>query len=268
MQACSSPGCDKQAQNDAVCRSCSDNLFHDLKSIPDLWAELEITRRRLAKTAHEQVGSRSATQPLFWNEEAAQAATDLAAVLNAWALDIHNHGDYSPHDPLAMCILHPAHTAAWLARNFQALLRLEDVGEFTDVLVNAIIRARKVIDRPPDRLFAGRCNTPDQDTGEICREPIYGIPGRETAKCSQCKKQHDLDQRRAAMLANIEDQVAHSGLLSGLVTTLGVPIASSTIRYYASKGRIKVISVDAQRRPLYRIGEVLDVFLKRVPSDL
>ena len=38
---------------------------------------------------------------------------------------------------------------------------------------------------------------------------------------------------------------------------------SSTIRRYASAGRIKAISVDAKKRPLYRIGDVLDVFLKR-----
>jgi hypothetical protein len=65
------------------------------------------------------------------------------------------------------------------------------------------------------------------------------------------------------MLANVEDELAYSGLLAGLITSLGIPIASATIRKYAQNGKITAVDFDTRNRPRYRVGDVLDVFLKR-----
>lgn len=197
----------------------------------------------------------------MWNESAAQAATDLAWVMNAWAKDIHDRGDTNPADPLHVAIQHPVLVSRWLRRNFDALMRLEDVGEFADAFFNAYARATRIIDRPPDKVFAGLCNTPTD--GEVCQESLYGLPGSEGVKCISCGAEHNLKDRRAWMLENVENELAYSGLLAGLITSLGIPIASATIRKYAQKGKIVAVDVDARNRPRYRVGDVLDVFLKR-----
>jgi hypothetical protein len=181
--------------------------------------------------------------------------------MNAWAKDIHLKGDFHPSDPLHVAIQSPVLVSRWLLRNFTALMRLPDVGEFADALFNAWSRAVRVIDRPPDKVFAGLCNT--SSDGVNCAESLYGLPGGEGVKCVACGAEHNLKDRRAWMLEHVEDELAYSGLLAGLITSLGIPIASATIRKYAQKGKIVPVDFDTRNRPRYRVGDVLDVFLKR-----
>lgn len=245
-----------------LCRTHTDQLLSDLNSVPDLAQDLDVTRTRQARITAGAQGGRSAERPLPWNEHAAAKAFELNATLNAWALDTSKLGE-DERDRLADH--HHTDTPAvarWLARNLRTLRQHPEAGQAHDEILDAIHQARRAIDKPQDKVFAGPCGEP-QDDGTTCTEDLYGWPGKATATCKTCGAPHDMAQRREWMLSVIEDQVAYSGLLAGLVSNLGVQIGSSTIRRYASAGRIKVISVDAKRRPLYRIGDVLDVFLKR-----
>lgn len=259
---CLAPKCDRPTHGAFICVTCFDMLKRDLRGVEDLWAELEITRTRQANITRDRVGARSTTKPLPWNEHAAQIATELHSTLNAWALDLDQRGGIDDRDPLSLVTTEPADVAAWLLRNITAFQRNEEAGQAVDEIGDAIVRARRAIDLPPDKVFAGPCGA-RLDDEQDCDEDLYGRPGKLRCWCMSCGAEHDMEKRREWMLSVVEDQVTHSGLLSGLVTSLGVPIASSTIRHYASRGRIKVISTDARRRPMYRIGDVLDVFLKR-----
>lgn len=194
---CTSPQCSNETA-DPLCRNCVDNLRRDLRGIPTLWQELDTTRLRLSKTSVAQEG-RSANKPLPWNEHTAQVATDLYGVLIAWAKDIHNAGDTDPRDPLAMSIQHPAHMSAWLSRNFNALLRLEDIGDFVDALTNAIIRARRAIDLPAlrTRFKVGPC--PEEVEGEDCDGEVWAYIPSSTdkpawMKCNTCTSEWDTTQ--------------------------------------------------------------------------
>lgn len=245
-----------------LCRLHTDALLTNLRHVPDLLAELDVTRTRQDRMVSERAGGRSTTRPLPWNEHASTVAWELNCTLNAWALDVSKLRE-DERDPLKLvAATDTAELARWLTRNINTLRHHHEVGTADEELNDAILRARRAVDRAPDKVFAGPCAA-EHDDGTRCPEDLYGWPGKRTTRCIACNAEHDMDQRRTWMLGQIEDQVAHSGLLSGLVTSLGVPIASSTIRKYAGKGRIKVISVDAKRRPLYRIGDVLDVFLGR-----
>jgi hypothetical protein len=255
---CSSPTGD----DGHLCKLHTDDLLRDLQAVPELVEELEVTVTRQARINAEKHGGRSAERPLPWNEHAAIVASDLNTTLNAWALDTSRLGE----DERDLLVDHhytdTKAVAGWLARNIRTLRQHPEAGQAHDELTNAVREARRAVDRPLERVFAGPCGEPDEDDRE-CREDLYAASGKATATCKACGARHDMAERREWMLSCIEDQVAYSGLLAGLVSNLGVQIGSSTIRRYASAGRIKVISVDAKRRPLYRIGDVLDVFLKR-----
>jgi hypothetical protein len=257
-QVCSAPTGDAGQ----LCRTHTDDLTRDLQTVPDLVQELEITRTRQARITAEKHGGRSAERPLPWNEHAAACASDLNTTLNAWALDTSRLAEDERDHLDEHHYTDTTAIAAWLTRNLPTLRQHQEAGQAFDELTHAIREARRAVDRPLERIFAGQCLEEHED-GWVCREDLYAAPGKTTATCKVCGARHDMAKRREWMLACIEDQVAYSGLLAGLVSNLGVQIGSSTIRRYASAGRIKVISVDAKRRPLYRIGDVLDVFLKR-----
>lgn len=248
--------------SERLCRAHSADLAADLSAVEDyLAAELDVTRTRQSRTVADRHGGRSAERPLPWNEHASVVASYLNTTLNAWALDVSRIGE-DERDPLAgHDYTDTVAVAGWLRRNLSTLRRHPDAGQAHEDLVHAVARARRAIDRPAEKVFAGPCNA--EIDGQVCNEDLYGRPGQPVVACRSCGARHDMVKRREWMLAVVEDEVAYSGLLAGLVTSLGVPVGSSTIRRYAATGRIKVISVDAKRRPLYRIGDVLDVLLRR-----
>lgn len=255
---CSSPTGD----SGRLCRTHTDELHRDLQAVGWIVGELEVTITRQDRVAAERHGGRSAERPLPFNLRASDKASDLNTTINAWALDTSRLGE-DERDQLSEH--HHTDTTAvagWLARNLHTLRQHEEAGQAHDEITNAIREAKRAIDRPLERVFAGPCGEPI-DGAPDCREDLYAAPGKAHATCKACGSHHDMAQRREWMLSIIEDQVAYSGLLAGLVSNLGVQIGSSTIRRYAAAGRIHAISVDAKRRPLYRIGDVLDVFLKR-----
>jgi len=257
-QVCSAP-CGDDAY---LCRTHTDDLTRDLQAVPDLVAELETTITRQDRIAAERHGGRSAERPLPFNLRASETASNLNTTINAWALDVSRLAEDERDRLSEHHYADSAAVASWLARNLHTLRQHPEAGIAFDELTHAVLEARRSVDRPLERVFAGPCGEPLAD-GTDCREDLYAAPGKSHATCRGCGARHDMQERRDWMLSCIEDQVAYSGLLAGLVSNLGVQIGSSTIRRYASAGRIHAISVDAKRRPLYRIGDVLDVFLKR-----
>lgn len=241
-----------------LCRAHESLLVERLREVPGLVGDLEVTVTRQNRTVAERHGSRSTTAPLPWNEHAAQAAATLAAALNDASLLVGGI-EQDERDPLGgVAVYDSANLARWLARNMVTLRRAPEAGELFATLDDAITVARRATDRPIEHVFAGPCRTALSD-GRCCRGDVYGRPGASEARCDDCGARFDAAERRAWMLSEIEDQATHSGLLASLVTGLGQPVGSSTIRKWAAAGRLRVVSVDRKGRKQYRIGEVLEL---------
>lgn len=242
-----------------LCRAHTDLLSDILSGVPDLVADLEVTVTRQNRTVSERHGARSSTTPLPWNEHAAHAGAELAATLNRISIAVAG-SDADERDRLtAVAAYDTANLARWLRRNLALIRRAPDAGTVLAEIDDAVRLARRAVDRPPESVFAGPCRVVLADGHTECRGDVYGAPGGRYATCGQCRARFDAAERRDWMLSAIEDQAAHSGLLASLVTGLGRPVGSSTIRKWAAAGRLTVISVDGNGRKLYRIGAVLEL---------
>lgn len=261
---CMADHCDRPSPDGTVCTSCLETLTADLRSVPALMVDLELTLTRQVcmgdgpgPIAHSHADS--TRMPVHLG--AAEAAMDLRTVLLVWAGEI---ADTAEH-----CLTAPDTArgyARWLLRYANHIRQHPAAVQLIDEVRDAITRVRRVIDRPPERLFFGRCGA-ELDNDGLCTESLYGYAARSTVVCPTCGTEWGIAARRAWLLEIVEDEVAYSGLLAGLVSGLGVPIASSTIRNMAKKGRIRALAVDARHRPLYRIGDVLDVCLRRTRAS-
>jgi len=203
---CSAPTGD----NEYLCRTHTDELKLDLASVPDLVVDLDVTTTRQDRVTGERHGGRSATKPLPFNQHSAECASDLNITLNAWALDVSKLGE-DERDPLKP--IHHTDTpelARWLIRNIHTLRHNPDAGMATDEITYSIRQARRAIDKPFERVFAGPCNEPLDDGTGNCLEDLYGMPGKRMVTCPACGSHHDMAQRREWMLSIIEDQVAYS----------------------------------------------------------
>lgn len=241
-----------------LCRAHHELLAELLAGIPALVDDLEVTVTRQNRTVSERHGARSATTPLPWNEHAAAVAAELAQTVNRASLTVAGSEQDERDRLVEVAAYDTANLARWLRRNPALVRRHPEAATVLAEIDDAVRVARRAVDRPPEHVFAGPCGVELSD-GRCCRGDVYGRPGASAAFCGDCGARFDAAQRREWMLSEIEEHATHSGLLASLVTGLGQPVGSSTIRKWAATGRLKVISVDRHRRKLYRIGDVLEL---------
>lgn len=232
------------------CRTCDGRLTAWLREIPDLFIQLDITITRQDRFSVGREGGRSATRPLPFNEGASNARADLdLALVNAAKL-LGGMADLS----LGL--------SGWLIDEADRIrTHLASAAIYAEI-EQGVKRARRAIDRPAEKVFAGPCNTEISAYGGVawCVEDLYALPGKETVTCRVCGTEHDVQSRREWMLAQLHDEEVDAGLMASTLTQLGFRIHSATIRRYAADGLLTVAS-RVNGTPRYRIGEVLNVFL-------
>lgn len=276
QKPCPVHGCDRPRPGHRhICGACEAALDRDLQSIPDLAAELDTTLARQGVSGGG--GVRSTEVPLPYDARATEALDILHSTLLGWEHALLT-GLTRPAGPRCAACRHwscgliafttaPDGTvpglARWLHHRLHRLLRHSAVAQAVDEIAAATRCARRTIDRPPGSTFAGAC--------PHCAAPLYTRRGTRIARCRACGAQADVADQQQQLLDQIGDQLLHSVALSAVLTGLGVRVPASTIRYWASededKGRARRLfahSRDANGRPLYRVSEVLDLYLDRV----
>lgn len=239
-----------------LCRTHTDGLRIDLADVPDLVAELEITRTRQNRTSAEKHGARSTTRPLPWNEHTAQKAFELNATLNAWALDVSKLGE-DERDRLAP-VHHTdtAEVARWIARNLSTLRMHAEAGTAHEEITDAIHQARRSIDKPQDQVTYGPCKN-ELDSGVLCEEFLYSAPGRHTVTCRGCGAIHNTEARKEWMMGHVTQLVGTAAEAAGYLRLAGVEVSASTVRNLAARKRFLPVDLNDQKRPCYRVSEVL-----------
>lgn len=238
--------CGRPVADAFVCRACIDALAVALGDTPALAGELETTLTRQARIG-EPAGRPGGETPLPFHHPASEAGWVLWTTLVAWTRAIHTPGESWPDDaPVAM--------ARWLLARVNRIRAHPDGGQAVDEITAAVAIAWRVIDRPPRRWYAGRCDT--------CGEHLYAAPAAVRFTCPECGTGYDTATRQDWLRTSAEDQLAHAALASQALTTLARPVTPERIRQWAARGQLAAHSVDAHGRPLYRIGEIIGLLAR------
>jgi len=267
-----------------ICGACEADIARALADVRWLTAELEVT---LAKQ-HTRAGGGSEPEddatpavlhigPLGYDPRASDAAHALRTALAGW-VRVLQEGWTAPHGPACRSCTHPscvlvtgprdtpASMAAWLSARLPALVRHPAAVEAHGDLTGAVWAAERVVDRPPGYVYAGPC---DQ-----CGYGLYAKPGAEWVSCRThgCKMPPaKVSTRREWMIAQCEDLLGSSSYVAMVCTGLGVQISESTVRMWVNRRKLTPRSYadprgdeairGGRRRPLYRVGDVIDVAL-------
>ncbi|SEG44689.1 hypothetical protein SAMN04489712_105265 [Thermomonospora echinospora] len=274
MIPCPVETCDRPRRGtEQICSACAGELIRALDAVPALARELDVTLARQTSTG---TGGRSTEIPLPYDPRAGEAASVLRSALVGWVRAIwEGHEDTARVEgprcrscshpscrliaDLAVLTTRPADTltsmAVWLSALHRRLVGHAAAEEAHGEIVAAVRAVRTVVDRPAPLAFAGRC--PD------CSTALYARPGRARATCRECGQRTEVADQLDQMRAAVEHQLAHSVAMAGLLDHLGVRVPAATIRYWAQAGRLVPHGRDQRGRPLYRVGDVLDLALKR-----
>ena len=118
----------------------------------------------------------------------------------------------------------------------------EDAPDSLAALTQATRQARRVIDRPPSRVYAGPCPQ--------CGADLLAMPGRSVITCA-CGQPVVIAERQEAMRQALEDHLGNAAYAARACTGLGLPVTPEVIRKWAERGKL------VPHGGLYRIGDVI-----------
>lgn len=234
--------CGAAVTDAALCAACTREVADALARVGWLTGELDVLLARQSATGVSNGGgSGMAVAPLPYDLRASQSASRLHDVLVRWAGALPLSDVVPPGSPAL---------AALIAASLAELRQLPDADRAHRELTRAVERAERTIDLPPERWFAGPC--PD------CGQDAYALPAAAVVSCG-CGWEADAAERRRWLLQEAEDTLANATLIAQALSGLGQPVTGSMIRGYAFRGRLVAHGTDRLGRPLYRIGDLLDI---------
>jgi hypothetical protein len=241
-----------------LCVECRDDLGRALGDVPALAAELEVTLARQRRFETQSDGSRSTTDALPFDIAASNALHELhnelvGLVRLCIEADVSSR-DYQsrgPGDTLSSM-------SSWLMWRVDGMSALPYAAD-TLRLVQIARHCEHVIDRPPDRTFAGPCDE--------CGRDLYAIKGESSVHCAECGIEYELASRREWLLRVVDDQLATATEIARALTSLDVPIKAERIWQWKRRERIDTRGHDKRGHPLFRVGDVLALLNEQRDRD-
>jgi len=237
-----------------LCAVCADLLARELRTVGWISDELDVTLSRQDRIGVQQGGhkpGKEVERPLPYNVGASEAGWILHEVLTSTARDLAEQRGLDLD-----CVDTTPSIAAWLARHADAIRHDPGGGQTYDELTDAITAARRIIDAPAGRIFAGPCGS-ETDAGR-CGADLYAHVDAPSVSCRECGAKWDTGERRADLLARARDRLATATEIERMLPWfLGAPITAKNIRVWASRKRI-MAKGDQRGEWMYRIGDVVD----------
>lgn len=254
--------CGRPVQDAFCCGACAGQLEDALRTITGhqgqhTWVtpigeDLDIALMRLSKIGGG--GKRTGAVPLLYDPRASTAAAALRTALVGWVRVAHEssgaHGasEALPADTLSAM-------AQWLLERVERLRHHEAAGEAVRDITGAVQHALRIVDRPPERWYAGICGA-DMADHDWCHEDLYAPVKAAVIQCPACRAVWDVKERRTWLLRQAEDVLAHAALIAQALSALGTLATPVMISRWVSDGRLPDHGTDAAGRKLYRVGDV------------
>jgi hypothetical protein len=232
--------CGKPTRDGAYfCDPCGFELSKALGDIQWLDEELETTVGRQQGIDYRRVGGGKGakkTAPQIVNWTAAEARSHLRSLLVSWVLFCHDESIRNQSPTIGL----PGDSLPAMSRYLMWRvdgLAWHDIGpDAVEELTAAVTQCLRLIDRPADRQFLGRCQECNEDGG------LYARPGGERARCDVCGATAEASELRKALLAELDDRLCTAAEIAHLSTYLGLKANRDAVRkrvnQWASRGQI------------------------------
>jgi len=266
-----------QADTDAMlCRRCLYRLERILAELPSWLSELQRTETRQSNTSGPDGGkpTKRAEQPLPFDARAVVLAEQARNGLSSWIRHLcEQRGLTTPK------LDRTAHMAVWLTAHVAAIAQDEAAAD----CYTAMVELRRALMRHVDNLgkrWAGPCtamvdeyalslDSGDQlrpvlvqtGTRRQCGADLRTRPGSPVIICAECGAEYDPIERAQWTLGQSRDHLDSAAFIAHALTDAGYPVKRNTITMWARREKLFAWREDDLGRPLYRVGDVLDLVL-------
>ncbi len=161
---------------------------------------------------------------------------------------------------------------AYLDRQFRWLVHEHWAPELLTAMLEHETQLRRLIDRPAERWYAGKCSArdPSDPEGAECSAELYAAEDSGTIVCRACGAQHDVTARRDFLLEEAKEyHVTATEAAQALLAWTDYDGTEAKlvdrIRKWRDRDRLEVRDVSSlmgRDRHLYRLGDVQDLLIE------
>lgn len=281
-------GCGRPTAGARLCGHCAKTLAYSLPNIAAYYDDLETVATKRARYGNGAAtkGSIGKAQPLpvdlrFAGRVAigTQLRWDAENTVSTWARVVMAEQP-EMHGPTCETCLHTSCHAhkrrvwprdtlrsmcAYLDRQFRHVTSQEWAEAMLDEFTNLEARLARLVDRPADRWYAGKCSVDD------CPNELYATVERGTVDCRACGIQHDVAERRDFLLREAKDYhvtatEAAGALLAWTDYDGTEEKLVDRIRKWRDREKLAVADVTSllgKDRHLYRLGDIQALMIER-----
>lgn len=156
---------------------------------------------------------------------------------------------------------------AYFDRQFRWIIREHWVATFLDEMLDNEKRLRRMVDRPADRWYAGKCSA--QDENGICTAELYATRESGTIVCPACEALHDIGTRRDFLLDEAKGYLVTATEAAGALLAWTDYDGSETklvdrISKWRDREQLSVrdvTSLHGRDRHLYRLGDIQELMI-------
>lgn len=151
---------------------------------------------------------------------------------------------------------------AYLLRQLRHVTSAEWVEEILDEFTDLERRLSRMVDRPADRWYAGKCGA--EHDGEVCEADLYARADKGDVECRTCGETHKVDERRTYLLREAREVLVTATEAAGALiawTEYDGSLQKLIDRIAKWRDRGLLIThgqmpVKGQPRDLYRLGDI------------
>jgi hypothetical protein len=251
-----------------------------LGDISSHWRDLDTVKAR--QTRYGASGGRGGDKPLpvdarflGWDADGTRLQDAVKSTMSTWARIVlderavfagpthpaclhlscaHLNRSHPPRDDVASVCRYLLGHCDWIKTQHWA-------PGILDEMTDAAEQLRRMVDRPPDRWYAGPC--PECGCG------LYAKVGAEEIACKECEHVTLVRDRRTTLLREAADKLVPASLVARAVSWLGEdPLTSAKVRLWAHRKQLQVreyvipigeVGPICNQRPLYRLGDACDL---------
>lgn len=150
--------------------------------------------------------------------------------------------------------------AEWLSRQMEWLRHRREVEEALGSIQAAARVVAGIARGPASQKYLGPCGAfevddrEEGDEGPPCEGDIYAREGASVGRCRTCGAEVSSGERAAWLDGEVR---SHAFRAAQIAQAYGVNV--NTIRSWAARGALLAHGQDREERPLYNVGEVLDL---------
>lgn len=246
--------CGRPTRDDAfVCETDLDDFAKTLGDVTWLDDELETSITKAHGVDYSAATVSGNETPMIFNVAASEARDglrhELALLVRFCSEEGVRASDPSDNLPADNIIA----MSRWLLWRVDGLAFNDMADEFITAVTSAVVKCERIIDRPPERKYAGPCSE--------CKRDLYHRPDATEVTCAGCGQRWDVGEQQAwtngQILEFLTGRLVTASEGAKYLGRLGIEVKQETIGKWRERKRI--VGTEVNERWVYRWDDLVEL---------